>query len=304
MSKHPISRKQALQRVDSSPVPKSRKIPKSPNSSRQSEQSTPVLSGMTKKSSPKRWATHPLGSPKLPPNVRKVDKTILYIDFETSPLICYTWGMWKVDVVKLLQDSYILSCAYRWGDGRVEYIRTRGDDKQLCIEVQKLFDEASIICAHNGDSFDIRVINTRMAFWGLTPPSPYKTIDTLKILKSRFKMTRNSLDFACKYFNLGEKLKHKGIDMWDNCMNDPDHPDWKTFERYNRKDVIQGWKLHKFLEQWNNKKPKMGNECKLCLSHEGQWRGGELRRGIKYKRWHCISCGKTENTDIKFCISS
>lgn len=231
--------------------------------------------------------------------VREEDNSILYIDFETTPIVALVWGVWGVNVTKIIKDTYIISCAYRWGDGKVEYIRTWGNDRKLCRKVHKLFNKASIICAHNGDSFDIRIVELRMAFWKLPPPDPYKTIDTLKILKNRFRMTRNSLDYACKYFGLGAKATHHGIDMWDNCMNDNNHKDWKVFERYNRRDVIQGWKLHKFLEPWNKRKPKMGKECRVCASHDGHWRGSNLRGGVKYKRWHCTSCGKTENTDIK-----
>jgi hypothetical protein len=41
-------------------------------------------------------------------------------------------------------------------------------------------DEADIICAHNGDAFDIKKINSRLITNGFKPPSPFKTIDTLK----------------------------------------------------------------------------------------------------------------------------
>ena len=161
---------------------------------------------------------------------------VLYIDIETSPLVCLTWGMWQVNVAKLLEDMYILCVAYQLEGEKINVIKceSRQDDRNLCKQLHELFSQADIIVGQNGDSFDIKKINGRMAFWGFDSPPPYKTIDTLKILKRRFGLTKNSLDFVCQYFKIGKKKKHQGIDLWDNCMRDINHKDWKTMEIYNK----------------------------------------------------------------------
>lgn len=224
---------------------------------------------------------------------------LLYVDIETTPLVCLAWGMWQTNVAKLLQDFYILSVAYQWEAGKMEFMRSYGDDKSIVQKLHTLFCEADVIVAQNGDQFDIKKINTRLAFWGFPPPEPYKTVDTFKILKRNFGLTRNSLDFVCQYFKIGKKVKHHGIDLWDNCMNDPNHPDWKTLERYNKMDVVLLRKLYQKIKPWHKTHPVVGNLCPKCGSKEGQWRGKEWSKGVEYKKWACLSCHKWTRTVIK-----
>lgn len=208
--------------------------------------------------------------------------------------------MWQTDVAKLLQDFYILCIAYQWEGKKMQFIRTRGNDKTLCLAIHALISQADIVVAQNGDSFDIKKINARFAYHGLTPPPSYKTIDTLKILKRHFGLTRNSLDFVCDYFRIGRKMKHQGIDLWDNCMHDPDHKDWKVMEKYNRRDV---WLLRQLwlqvLKKWHTTAPKVGLSCPRCGSANSAWKGWEWRGGIKYRVMRCKDCSKRTTTDVK-----
>jgi DNA polymerase III epsilon subunit-like protein len=64
-------------------------------------------------------------------------------------------------------------------------------------------DEADLICAHNGDAFDIKKINSRLIVNGFKPPSPFKTIDTLKIARRVFKFDSNKLDNIGRYLSRG-----------------------------------------------------------------------------------------------------
>lgn len=225
---------------------------------------------------------------------------IIYLDIETSPLVCLAWGMWETNVAKLLQDFYILSVAYQWEGEKMQFIRSHknGDDEQICKMMHKLFTHADVIVAQNGDKFDIKKINTRMAFHGLPPPPSYKTVDTLKILKQKFGLTRNSLDFVCKYFGFGGKIQHHGIDLWDNCMNNANHPDWAIMERYNKQDVVLLRKLYKKISPWN-KNQIIASECPACKYSQGTWEGSRWRKGVQYRRRLCSGCGKRFVTDIK-----
>jgi len=60
------------------------------------------------------------------------------------------------------------------------------NDKYLIKELWDVFDQADIIIAHHGDGFDIKKSNARFVFHNLQPPSPYKSIDTLKIARKYF----------------------------------------------------------------------------------------------------------------------
>lgn len=227
---------------------------------------------------------------------------VLYIDIETSPLVCLTWGMWEVNVAKLLEDTYILSAAYQWEGEPMWFLKSESkqNDEKLCKQLQSLFNEANVIIAQNGDQFDIKRINARFAYWKLEPPPPYKTIDTLKLLKKHFGLTKNSLDFVCQYFKIGKKKKHHGIDLWDNCMNDPNHPDWKVMEVYNKHDV---WLLRQLwlrvLKKWHRTAPRTEYVCGSCKSSHGMKHGFRWRKGVMYQKWQCKDCGATTMLDIK-----
>ena len=114
--------------------------------------------------------------------------------------------------VYVTRDTYILMISWKWGNERKvhtaalpdfpRYRRDRHDDKDLCRLVHRLLDEADIVCAHNGDAFDIKKINSRLITNGLNPPSPFKTIDTLKAARRAFKFDSNKLDNIGRYLTV------------------------------------------------------------------------------------------------------
>ena len=114
---------------------------------------------------------------------------ILLLDIENSPNLAYVWGKYQQDVVQFEREWFILSYAYKWlNDTKVQakalpdykkvFKKDSTNDEELLKDLWKILNEADIIIAHNGDEFDIKKINARFVFHGLTPPAPYKTIDT------------------------------------------------------------------------------------------------------------------------------
>ncbi len=61
--------------------------------------------------------------------------------------------------------------------------------EKLIRSMMALFEEADIVVAHNGDKFDIKWIMGRALLLGMPPPAPFRTVDTLKICRSRFRLT-------------------------------------------------------------------------------------------------------------------
>lgn len=180
---------------------------------------------------------------------------VLFFDIETTYIIGAVWNVWEVNVAKILEDWRILCVAYKWEGEPVRFIRTNGDDRALCEELSKLFSEADLIIAQNGDKFDIKKTNTRMIMHGLLPPAPYKTIDTLKIARKYFGFLRNDLDSLGEYFGVGKKVKHEGIDLWHGCMKG-ERRAWKKMERYNRRDVTLLWRVYHKMRPWIRNYPK------------------------------------------------
>lgn len=119
---------------------------------------------------------------------------ILFIDIETSPILFTSWTLRPphASAVYVVRDTYILMASWKWAHERAvktaalpdfpRYKRNRHDDKDLCGMLHHLLDEADIVCAHNGDAFDIKKINSRLITNGFTSPSPFKTIDRKSVV--------------------------------------------------------------------------------------------------------------------------
>lgn len=230
---------------------------------------------------------------------------ILFLDIETSPILGYVWGMFEENVIAIKEDWHILSMAYKWGHENIvhvkalndypRYSRNKKDDMQLMLDIRSLLDEADIVVAHNGDAFDMRKINARLIINGLTPPSPYTTIDTKKIAKSRFKFNSNSLKNLALDLQVGEKMETGGFNLWLGVLAG-DEESWNKMKAYNKQDVVVLEKIYNVLAPYLHTHPSRASNhehsCPRCSSTQVQSRGHiRMRTGSIYQRFYCSACG-------------
>lgn len=187
------------------------------------------------------------------------------LDIETSPTLAWVWRRWKENIapVQVEEETIILSAAVKeLGKDSVDFLATwMGDgeiydDSNLTRWLHDQLSKYDILIAHNGDKFDFPIINTRMIYHGLTPPAPYKTVDTLKTLKKRFKFPSNSLNAVCGYMGIGEKLPHDGFELWKGVMHG-DVECMNTMEKYNIHDVVLLEELYLRTRAWENTHPSV-----------------------------------------------
>lgn len=227
---------------------------------------------------------------------------ILFVDLEVSPLVSFTWGVWDQNVIKVVQEWHILCFAYKWLDGKPTKVVALPDfpiykkDKKNDIEVVKklweLFDEADVIVGQNGDAFDIKKSNARFIFHGMTPPSPYKTIDTLKVARKNFKFTSNRLGELGEYLGLGKKEETGGFKLWEQCLQG-DMKSWKKMSRYCKRDVDLLEAVYLRLRPWiKNVRLTIFAEgtCPSCMSENVQRRGYDSSNSLWYQRFRCNDC--------------
>lgn len=239
---------------------------------------------------------------------------ILYIDFESSPNIGYTWGKWETNVLSFIQESYMLCYAYAWNDGPVRVVSLKDfinyephspDDSRLVQSVWELFNEADIIVAHNAKQFDIKYANARFLAHNLVPPSTYQVVDTLLIARAKFKLNSNKLDDLGKTLKLGRKIETGGFDLWLGCMKG-DMSAWKKMCKYNKQDVVLLREVYYRLRSWMSSHPNLNiiNEidrpcCGVCQSSHVQSKGIEFKGNGKSRRWKCQDCGANMYTSLK-----
>ena len=220
---------------------------------------------------------------------------ILLVDIETSPNLAYIWDKYEQDAIAFEKERELLSFAYKWLGEKKVHSHCLGDmDSEMLVEgLYMIFDDADIIVAHNGDEFDIKMANAFFIRQGLTPPSPYKTIDTLKIARSKFRFNSNKLNDLGQYLNLGEKVETGGFKLWLKCLKG-DKKAWKLMKKYNEQDVILLEKVYKKLVPWAKTTPPidLGFTCPACGSTHLQQRGWNISKTYLSKRVCCQNCGK------------
>lgn len=230
---------------------------------------------------------------------------ILTLDIETSPIVAYTWGpKWETSIIESIEESKVLSFSAKWLDGKITtkaicdykgYKKGDLNDYNLMVELRDLLDEADVIVTQNGRKFDIRVINARFIYHNLTPPAPYKHIDTLTEAKRYLKLSSYSLDDMCAYFGIGTKLKHEGFSLWKKCM-EGQKTAWKTMKKYNKHDIVLTEQLYLRLRPYMVTHPNFSTyddreSCPKCGSHHIQHRGYARNTTTVYQRAQCQSCG-------------
>ena len=241
----------------------------------------------------------------LPRRVNNSQSKIICLDIETAPILAYAWSFYDTNLIEEVEPWYILCVSWKeLGSDKVHNISLRDfsgykhnkkSDKALCNEVHKLLSEYDIIVAHNGDAFDIKKLNARFAYHGLTPPAPYKTVDTLKIARQSFNTGNNKLKYLGGYFKLGAKLDPGGFELWKGCMVG-DNKSWNKMISYCNQDVRVLESLYLKIRPWVKNHPYIGEDrgsCPVCGSKNSQSRGMEKRTGGKLlRRLKCSDCGK------------
>lgn len=229
---------------------------------------------------------------------------LVFFDLETAPLTGRAWGTYETNLLEVLEDSYILcfTVKERGRKARVYslrdyplYKKEPANDRELVKELHKIFCDADILVAHNGDRFDIKVANARFIYHRLQPPMQYGTLDTLKIARKYFKFTSNKLNSLAQFLGLGEKVHTGGYSLWQGCIAG-DERSWRRMERYNRMDVILLEKVYALFESWNVKRPgsKSGFQCPTpgCPGLRVQKRGFSGKDGKVRQNYQCLNCFK------------
>lgn len=145
----------------------------------------------------------------------------------------------------------------------------------------------------NGTKFDIPILNREFLKHGFAPPSPYKQIDLMRVVKRAFRFESNKLAYITQALGLQGKMKHEGFQLWVGCMNG-NRKAWRTMGQYNRKDVEILEPLYERLRPWISQHPTLaglGLACPKCGSTNAQSRGVQVACSRTYTRWHCQDCG-------------
>lgn len=225
---------------------------------------------------------------------------ILLLDIETAPNLVHVWGLWNqnIGLPQILDAGYVLCWSAKWlGKDEVYFSSVhQTTPKKMLKGIHKLLEEADAVVHYNGSKFDIPTLNKEFLLHNLMPPASYKQIDLLRTARSQFKFVSNKLDYIARTLGVGEKIKHRGHELWIKCMAKDDEA-WKEMEAYNIQDVLILEKVYYKLLPWIKNHPNVGvhddkeHACSNCGSHHIQFRGYSVTAAGKYRRFQCQQCG-------------
>jgi DNA polymerase III epsilon subunit-like protein len=228
---------------------------------------------------------------------------ILLYDIETSPNLSYMWGQYEQNALSTVKERELLSIAYKYlGEKAVKVASRRTHSHEELLQLShELLQEADIIVAHNGDSFDYKVLKALFIRHGLPTTKRAVSVDTKKAAKAYFAFRANSLNELGKYLGLGQKVETEGFSLWLKCMAG-DAKALRRMETYNKQDVRLLEAVFNKLRPWienhpnvaklmGKKEEKMRPACPSCGSDHTQSRGRHATAGSVTGRHQCMDCG-------------
>jgi len=234
---------------------------------------------------------------------------LTYLDIETTPNEGYFWRCgYKISIQpnNISRERAMICAAWAHDDGKIEVaddliLWDNGviDDSLIVKKLAEAVEDSTILVHHNGDKFDIPWINARLRYHGYDTIGPKRSIDTYKVVKSKYNMNSFRLDYVAKYFGVGRKIK-SDYQWWVDIMEDNENCDasFAKMVKYNKMDVEVLRDVFKVIEpdityNWYNIIEDINDPCVGC-GHEGphQHRGVVPNQTTGYERYTCKSCGK------------
>ena len=224
---------------------------------------------------------------------------ILFLDIETKATVIKAWGLYDItaSLNQIISRGTVICWAAKWYDSKeiifdADWISSH---KRMIKHIHKLIDEADVVCHYNGQAFDMKELNRQFLLEGLPPPSPYKQIDLLRVIKRNFRFISNKLDNVSQELGIGAKIQHSGMDLW-NAVDKKDADARKLMQKYNEQDTLLLEKLYNKLLPWlggfiNHNTYSSLVVCPTCGGNHLNKRGFQKSNTRTYQRWRCMSCG-------------
>ena len=236
----------------------------------------------------------------------KIRPDVLILDIETSLMSFFAWspGQQYIRPDQIIEDWHTLSWAVKWlfepdtySDVLTPEEAREHDDERIIRSIWEFLDKADILIIHNA-RFDVRKLNARFIYYRLPPPSPYKIIDTLLIMRSQALFSSNKQEELAKKLGFSRKVAHEGQNLWKKCFyGDP--AALLNMEKYNRGDILSLEELYVIIRPYIKSHPNMnlfvesdGHSCPNCGGVKIGWMDKFYYTTVnKYSTFRCAECG-------------
>ena len=225
----------------------------------------------------------------------------LLLDIETSPNVCYTWGLFNenIGINQLIEPTRMICVAWKfYGDEGTEFAAEwDGGHKRMVKRVYKAMNDADAIIHFNGTTFDEGHLNREFLESGLRPTSRNQTIDLMQTIRRRFRFASNKLAHITDTLEIREGKIKTDFDLWRDVLAG-DAQAQEDMERYNREDVELLVDLYDKLLPWIDRHPNValyeGDDemrCTRCGSTNLYKDGLTYTSAGAFQRYGCRDCG-------------
>lgn len=225
---------------------------------------------------------------------------ILFLDLETSPNLAHVWGLWQqnVAITQLEKSTEVICWGARWlGSDKVIFKSQHHHGKQVMLdELHKIMNQADVLIGWNSAAFDSKHIKREFIENGYLPPSPWRELDLMRVVKQNFKFPSNKLDYVAQKLGVGAKVQHSGFQLWLDCMAG-NNKAWAEMKTYQIQDVNLLVDLYDILLPWITNHPHVGasegnpEACKNCGSDKIIKAGKKITTSGTNQRHQCTNCG-------------
>lgn len=216
-------------------------------------------------------------------------------DTEFTPNTGHFWGLWDQNIpYPFVNDTQRMLCfGFKFLGKPTKVVDERVGRLEMLTQLRDYLDEVDFLVSWNGTGYDTKMANREFLKEGLTPPSPYREIDLMRVVKQRFKFSSNKLGSIADELGVGKKIETGGFDLWRGVMAG-DEKAWRKMRRYQKQDVDLLEELYHKLIAWIRMPHPVTDKadaCRNCGSQKIQRRGLARTLNGSYARVHCQVCG-------------
>lgn len=228
---------------------------------------------------------------------------VLFFDIETIPDLeaaLKHWPRlddWPSQAMKA-QVNQVLMIGYKWGHEKKakSFKAWESSEVEILKQFSEVFESAHQIVSQNGKGFDLKFIQTRLAYYGL-PFLDKKVIhvDTKQVSKANLFLLGNRLNDIAEMTRSDKKLENGGWKLWVDCYH-KDPKALRLMDRYCKQDVLSleqvYMKLRPLTASVNmNHFAAEGNCCPRCGSLSVVKKGHRFNAVTVVQRHLCNNCG-------------
>lgn len=218
-----------------------------------------------------------------------------YIHYETvvrqprTTIFCAKWYD-KPDVIQLTE----------WD---------KGGRRRFLSRVHDMMRQADILVGHNIDNADLPWLRGDLHIEaGLPPLPPFKTVDTLKVLRREFKTGApfKSLDAFCQIVGLPSKTDHYDRHAMERAVTEKSVADRERLVSYCAGDVLATQGLYDYLRPHITNHPALfvdGKDkltvCNRCGHDTEPIPRRYIANVMSYTMHRCVSCGGHSRISIE-----